>query len=75
MSRRLPITMSIPSGKMVKIRSSVMKFVSVGREMSHSCKTVVGSWLGYFCCKWAIRRVSAANASGLGSVQAKVPMR
>jgi len=44
---RLAITMSIPSGKLFRIPSSVIQFVSIGSEVSHSCGTVMGSWLGY----------------------------
>jgi hypothetical protein len=68
MSSRLAISMSIPSGKLVKIPSGVMKFVFVGSEVSHLCRAVVGSWLGYCCCRWAIRWVTTAKASGLVSV-------
>ncbi len=55
MSGRLANTMSIPSGKLVNISSCVMRFVFAGSEVSHSCRAVVGSWLGYCCFKWAIR--------------------
>ena len=51
MSGRLAITMSIPSGKLVKIPSGVMRFVFVGSKVSHSCRAVVGSWLGYCYCR------------------------
>jgi len=54
MSGMLAITMSIPSGKLVKIPSGVMKFVFFGSEVSHWLKTVVGSWLGYCYCKWVV---------------------
>ena len=54
MSGRLANTMSIPSGKLVKIPSDVMRFMFVGSEVSHSCKAVVGSWLGYCCYRWTI---------------------
>ena len=50
MSGRLAITMSIPMEKLVKITSGVMRFVFVGSNVSHSCRAVVGSWLGYCFC-------------------------
>jgi len=75
MSGRLAITMSIQSGKLVKTPSGVTRFVFVGSKVSHSCRDVVGSWSRYCCCSWAIRRVIAANASGLVPVHAYVPMR
>ncbi len=74
MSGRLAIIMSIPSRKLVQIPSDAMRFVFVGIKMSHSCRAVVGSWLGYCCCSWPIRGVTASKASGLVSVHAKVPM-
>ena len=49
MSGRLPITMSIPSGKLVKIPSGVMRFVFIENKVFHSCRAVVGGWLGYCC--------------------------
>ena len=70
MSGRLANTMSIPSGKLVKIPSSVMRFVLVGNNVSHSCRAVVGSWLGYCCRRWAIWWVIATKASMLVSVHA-----
>ena len=74
MSGRLAIIMSIPSEKSVKIPSGVMRFVFVGSNVSHSCMAVVGSWLGYCCCSWAIRRVTTAKACVLVSIHVKVPM-
>jgi hypothetical protein len=43
MSSRLVNTMSIPSGKLVKIPLGVMRFVFVGSEVPHSCRAVVES--------------------------------
>ena len=54
MSNRLAIIMSIPSEKLVKIPSGVMRFVFVGSKVSHSCRAVVGGWVGYCYCSWAI---------------------
>ncbi len=55
MSGRLAIIMYIPSGKLVKIPSGDIRFMFVGSNVSHSCRAVVGSWLGYCFCSWAIR--------------------
>ena len=55
MSGRLDIIVSIPPEKMIKIPSGVMRLVFVGSKVSHSCRVVVGVWLGYCCCSWAIR--------------------
>jgi hypothetical protein len=55
MSGRFVIIISIPSGKLVKIPSGVIRFVFVGSTVSHSCRAVVGSWSGYCCCSWVIR--------------------
>ncbi len=74
MSGRLAIIMYILSGKLVKITSGVTRFVFVGSKVSHSCRAVVESLFGCCCCSWAIRRVTAAKASELVSVHAKVPM-
>jgi hypothetical protein len=50
MSGRLAIIMSIPSEKLVKTPSGVIRLVFVGSNVSHSCRAVVGSRFGYFCC-------------------------
>jgi hypothetical protein len=50
MCGRLAIIMSIPSGKLVKIHLGYTRFVFTGSIVSHSCRAVVGSWLGHCCC-------------------------
>jgi hypothetical protein len=51
MSSRLAVTMSIPSGKFVKVPRGVMEFLCVGSEVSHSRRALAESWLGDCCCK------------------------
>ncbi len=67
----LLLLMSIPSGKSVaKIHADIMELVFIGIEESHCCIAVVGSWLGYSCCRWASLCVTAAKTSRLVSVHA-----